>query len=126
METPRPRLPDTDIVVIVRNPSLRDSSTLLFILVYQRFRPALNVSYALDYQMSELDPFGYHLTNLLLHSANVVLLFLLLSSLVRVRFGDDAHGALRGRAVAAFSAALLAVHPMTTEAVGGIGAFDNC
>src|SRR5215212_4094748 len=40
-------------------------------------RPILMLSYAINYAIGELDPFVYHLTNLLLHVLNVLLLFYL-------------------------------------------------
>lgn len=39
------------------------------------YRPLARASYALDYQIFGLRPWGYHLENLLLHLANVLLLF---------------------------------------------------
>ena len=53
-------------------------------------------------------PFGFHVTNVLLHMLNVVLLFQLARRFARI-------------GLAAFAAAaLFAVHPMMTEAVGYI------
>jgi tetratricopeptide (TPR) repeat protein len=67
----------------------------------------VNVSYALDYHFWQLEPLGYHLTNTLLHSLNALLFFLLCVRLPK------ANGA-----VAALAAALFAVHPLASEAVG--------
>src|SRR5262245_30415147 len=102
-----------DHAMVVGNPSLGDLANPLFVLVYQPFRPLVNVSYALDYALWGLEPFGYHLTGLLLHALNVALLSRLLA-------GMGAAGA--GRGVAAFAAALFAVHPLGTETVGYVAA----
>src|SRR3990172_2364776 len=107
--------------MVADNPSLRDLSNPLFVLVFQPFRPAVTLSYALDYAIWGLDPFGYHLTNLLLHCLNVALLFRLIAGIPGTEASSPRRAAsLRppGRGVAALAAALFAVHPMGTESVG--------
>src|SRR5574337_1595349 len=46
------------------------------------YRPSITLSYFADYSLWRLNPIGYHLTNLLLHSLNSVLLFFLLIRLL--------------------------------------------
>lgn len=108
-----------DRTEILENPSIRGLGDVGLILRHNVTRPVVNLSYAVDYAVWELNRFGYHVTNLLLHLGNVVLLF----ALVR-RFARDleerhhaAHG-LATTATAFTAAALFAVHPMLTEAVG--------
>ena len=72
------------------------------------YRPVVTLSYFIDYYLWGLKPFGYHLTNLLLHSVNVILFYLFTISL------------LRDRGVAFLAALLFAVHPVLTEAVNAI------
>ena len=48
------------------------------------YRPVVTVSYFIDYFFWQLNPLGYHLTNLLLHSLNSVLLFFLSTRLFSV------------------------------------------
>jgi Flp pilus assembly protein TadD len=70
--------------------------------------PLLWLSYMLDYQLYALNPAGYHASNVLLHLANAVLLFLILKRMT---------GALwRSAMVAAF----FAWHPMHVESVAWI------
>ena len=45
------------------------------------YRPVVTLSYFIDYFFWHLNPLGYHLTNLLLHSLNAVLLFFLFTSI---------------------------------------------
>jgi tetratricopeptide (TPR) repeat protein len=72
------------------------------------WHPLTWVSLQLDYELYGLDPRGYHLTNLLLHSANAVLLFWVLRRMT---------GAVwRSAIVAAF----FAVHPLHVESVAWI------
>jgi len=81
-------------------------------------RPFVNLSYAIDYARSGRDVFGYHVTNLVLHTANVLLLFLLVRQLVRSASHDSIGPDTDGADLPAFLAAsLFAVHPMMTEAV---------
>jgi tetratricopeptide (TPR) repeat protein len=69
--------------------------------------PMTWLTFALDYQIWGRHAFGYHLTNLLLHVANTVLVFFLVTRLVRVH----------SRPVAALTAALFGVHPLHVESV---------
>jgi tetratricopeptide (TPR) repeat protein len=79
--------------------------------------PLTWVSFGLDYLLWGMDPFGYHLTNQVLHAANAVLFFL-----IAVRLLGLAMPALRadslGLRLAALAAALLfSVHPLRVESV---------
>jgi protein O-mannosyl-transferase len=69
------------------------------------WHPLTWVSHILDYQLYGPKPAGHHLTSLLLHAANSVLLFLLLNRLT---------GALWP---SAFVAAMFALHPLRVESV---------
>jgi len=117
---------------IVANPSLVDPSNFRFVLVHMPFRPVVNVSYAFDRFVWGYRPFGFHLTNVALHAAVSVLLFVFL----RIALADawlrlKQSGRLRDAAddervrslqhwVAAAAAAVFTVHPLMTEAVGYI------
>lgn len=47
----------------------------------QIYRPMAYLTYMIDFQLWELDPFGYHLSSLLFHLINVVLVFKIIKSL---------------------------------------------
>ncbi len=47
------------------------------------YHPLTMLSLALDYQISQVNPFTFHLTNLLLHSGNAVLVFLVFFALTK-------------------------------------------
>jgi hypothetical protein len=97
-----------DYHTVVENPSTADVTNIRAVVMGALTRPIVNLSYAVDRALWGSQPFGFHLTNLLLHALNVFLLF----HLAR-RFDRSA--------LAAFGAAsLFAVHPMMTEAVGYI------
>jgi tetratricopeptide (TPR) repeat protein len=75
---------------------------------YFMWHPLTSLSYVLEYQLFGLNPFWYHLTNLLLHTASVILLFWVLKRMT---------GALWP---SAFVAAVFAFHPLQVESVAWI------
>jgi hypothetical protein len=131
-----------DHLTVIENASIRNLADLRSIFLHDVFRPVVNLTYAVDYALWGLVPFGFHLTGLLLHAANVLLTFVLTRKLViesrPTRVGREPleaesdsgqvasdKGALSWRRTgshensAAFAAAAIyAVHPMMTQAVG--------
>ncbi len=74
------------------------------------------MSLGLDYVVWGMTPLGYHLTSILLHAANAVLVYYLARRLLRasrVTVGDDRLLA----AAAGFAAVVFAVHPLRVESV---------
>ncbi len=79
-------------------------------------RPFLMFTFWINNQLSGLDPWSYHATNILLHALNTVLLFLILRWLMeRVNLSR-----LGTRNLALFGAALFLVHPLQAESVAYI------
>ena len=69
------------------------------------YRPVRTASYAFDYALSGLEPWGYHLTNIVYHTLTAVIVYLTARSLFdRIR-------------PALLTALLFAVHPIQTDAV---------
>lgn len=68
-------------------------------------RPIRSASYAFDYALSGLEPWGYHLTNIAYHALSAIVVFLIAQSLFNQTIP------------ALFTALLFAVHPIQTEAV---------
>lgn len=107
---------------VVENPHIRGltAENLKHILTsrcYTSYYPVRSLTYAIDYQLWGLSPRGFKLTNGLLHLANALLVFWLV-----LRLAHDAPGAPSPRTwwdafLAAFSAALFAVHPVVVEPV---------
>jgi Flp pilus assembly protein TadD len=109
-----------DFHMVVDNPTLPHPFDLRRLVLYQVTRPVVNFSYAIDRAVWGPGPFGFHLTNVLLHTANVALLFVLARLLARDRVRRKRANAPNPDVVAGIAAALFAVHPMMTEAVGYI------
>ena len=106
-----------DIPLIVTNLHIRDIGYIprLFTeniyhqdMIGRFYRPVLMAAFALDYKSWGLEPFGYHLTNFLLHLANAVLIF----NIVLLIFGR--------RSLAFLTALFFVLHPVQTEAVAYI------
>ena len=77
------------------------------------WHPLTWLSHMLDYQLFGLNPAGHHLTNLLLHLANVLLLFGVLHQMT---------GAVWRSALVA---ALFALHPLNVESVAWVAERKN-
>lgn len=69
------------------------------------YRPVLSLSFLFDYSIWKLNPFGYHLTNTLLHIFNAILIYFLISSISN------------NKKMASITSLLFVVHPIHTEAV---------
>ncbi|HZL44458.1 MAG TPA: tetratricopeptide repeat protein [Verrucomicrobiae bacterium] len=72
------------------------------------WHPLTWMSHMLDCQLYGLNPAGHHLTNLLFHTANSILIFLLLRRMTGAQWRS------------AFVAALFALHPLHVESVAWV------
>ena len=94
------------------NPSYRGLSAShlrwMFTTLYGgHYQPLSWLTLGLDYTIWAMNPTGYHLTNLLLHAANALLVYRMIVALVP---GVGARAALAG-------ALLFAIHPLRVESV---------
>jgi protein O-mannosyl-transferase len=85
------------------------------------YQPLAWLLFEAQYVVWKLDPFGYHLTSLLLHAVNAVVLFVLTVSLL-VRCPDDSlrKSPWACSLGAGLATALFAVHPLRVEAVAWV------
>ena len=85
------------------------------------YYPIRSLSFAVDYQIWGLNPTGFKLTNGLVHLANVLLVFWLMERLFRHPvLSDGSPNTWREVSLAAFSAAIFAVHPVVVEPVAWV------
>src|SRR5213594_2199700 len=76
------------------------------------------VTFGLDYLLWGMNPFGYHLTNLVLHTANAVLFYFLTSRLLSLALPvPSAPVDLRLAVSAGFGTLFFAIHPLRVESV---------
>lgn len=123
-----------DIDTIVNNVFIKDFSNLsgLFEKNYfalsgeTSYRPVVTFSYFIDYVLYGNKPWGYHLTNIILHAVNGVLLYLFLLYIMEpaaapVSCMERPFFTFFGPTNAPVAISLLFIsHPVLTEAVNGI------
>jgi len=106
-----------DEFTIVNNTLIKNFSNIskLFTKEYfstsgeMSYRPVVTFTYFLDYAIYGIKPWGYHLTNLLLHAMNGVILYIFLTLLI------THHSSL-----ITLISLLFITHPVLTEAVNAI------
>src|SRR5579872_3971465 len=80
--------------------------------------PLAWTTFGVDYTLWKLNPFGYHLTNIVFHALNAGLFFLLTLTVLRLSLPKEI---CRGQgsliAGSAFSALVFALHPLRVESV---------
>jgi tetratricopeptide (TPR) repeat protein len=116
---------DDDTVVLANEPKLGFSARQLAWMAghvgHGHWQPLTWFSFAVDRALWGMDPRGFHLTNLVLHGAAVVLAFALGRALLAaVRPPADAAGQAAVDAGAAIGALLFAIHPLRVESVAWV------
>jgi tetratricopeptide (TPR) repeat protein len=112
-----------DIGKVLHNPKLLDPLGYLAAFRGEGYseettRLIPNLTFSLNYALFGWNSFGYHLTNLLFHLANIWLLALLGQAVLR-RLGQKAG------VIPLLAAAIFAVHPLNSEAVNYCNARPN-
>jgi len=102
-----------DETLILNNPVIRNTnsvSSLFNLSLYdspKTYRPMQVLSYMIDYKIWGLNAFGFHLSNIILHSLNCILIYFILAALSTAGIGFAA-------------GALFAVHPINASVVAYI------
>ena len=101
-----------DIGNIVRNKSVTGFSIkdIFTTSVYYSYNPITFLSYALEYRLWGMNAGWFHLTNILLHLVNIILVYRLIFILVKEK------------SISLISAALFAFHPMHSDVIGWLSA----
>ncbi|MDD3052864.1 MAG: hypothetical protein PHG84_00500 [Endomicrobiaceae bacterium] len=102
-----------DPVMIVENPyitnlSLSNIKTICTESYYKLYHPLVTLSYAVEYSFFKLDPYIYHLDNILIHLFNTLLVFLILRKLSKSFM------------ISYIVSLLFAIHPVHVEAVAWV------
>ncbi|HHT9107554.1 MAG TPA: tetratricopeptide repeat protein [Candidatus Wunengus sp. YC63] len=106
-----------DFRVITNNPYIKDWKYFPTLFNHDYFkisgelsyRPLVTASYFTDYAIWGLNSFGFHLTNLILHTLNTFIVYLLLSKITR-NFN-----------LTVISCLIFSIHPILTETVNSVG-----
>ena len=91
-----------DIYLISANKQIQ---SLNLPLLLSSYRPIRDISYAIDFALWGENPFGYHLSSMLIHAVNVLLVFSLARQLTKDLLS------------ATLTALIFAVHPIQTDSV---------
>ena len=100
---------------IISNPELREHSGSSFLKLISTpyvnaYTPISQVTYWLNYQITQLNPASYHFTDLLLHLIAIILFYRFVQLLTKDRMS------------AFFAAAIFAIHPIQVETVAWVSA----
>jgi tetratricopeptide (TPR) repeat protein len=112
-----------DVENLVNNPHYRGLSGPQLRWMWSSARlghyiPVTWMTLGLDYVLWQMDPSGYHLTNLLLHAANAAVFYLIALRLLGAAL--PSLGATPRRIGSVFAALLFAVHPLRVESVAWV------
>ena len=129
-----------DIFLVRRNLLIRSPLFCLEVFRHTLFdnesnfyRPTQTLTFLANYWVWGLDPFGYHLTSILIHAANAFLLFLVLRGVLAAllpppadQLADGPAAGCRVRSMALALALIWAVHPVHSAAVAYVaGSADS-
>jgi tetratricopeptide (TPR) repeat protein len=117
-----------EVGLVLKNPLIRDLSNIPEVFsgdIWKftgyvggsYYRPVVHLIYMADYHIFGLNPWGYHLSKLLLHAGSTLLVFLIASTIIKrhMNGGSDTEAP---QFYIPFAAALLfAIHPVHTECV---------
>lgn len=90
---------------------------------FGHYIPLTRLTWSLNWALGGMDPWGYHLVNVLLHAANAVLFYFVARRLLAAGIADGAQAGRRGPdlcAAAAVAALVFGVHPLRVEPVAWI------
>ncbi|KAF0697728.1 Aste57867_11614 [Aphanomyces stellatus] len=86
---------------------------------HKSFRPFTVLTFRLNYALSGFDPWGYHMTNVLLHVASSVLVVVSGRAVCTYHDSTEKHGSTLRRAPV-FAGLIFAVHPIHCDSVASI------
>ena len=107
--------PSDDLFLVVQNLAIRGPTFQNIKTVFSTYDPELYipltfVSYQIDYLVGGLNPSIFHLSNILIHSLNSILIFWIFFRITK------------HRTAAFFASLIFAIHPINTESVVWISA----
>jgi protein O-mannosyl-transferase len=92
-------------------------------VLFGHYVPFTRLTFGLNYVLGGMNPWGYHLLNVLLHGVNTALFYVVARRLLRAAHGagqGNAGGDFEISAAAALAAVLFGIHPLRVEPVAWI------
>jgi tetratricopeptide (TPR) repeat protein len=104
-----------DFVMVTENPDITSLSFsnikhIFTSFQYKLYHPIVTLSYAVEYYFCKINPYLYHVDNIILHVLNTLILFFIVNNISKRFF------------VAYIVALLFAIHPVHVEAVAWVTA----
>lgn len=116
-----------DPAFIINNTVIRNFDSHLFAWSFETIAPFSGIwipltwiSFAVDYQLWGLNPFGYHLINIVLHSANVMVLVLIADCLCRRTFLENKTPPGLINVSLILAGVFWGIHPLRVESVAWV------
>ncbi|MDO8141650.1 MAG: hypothetical protein Q6358_09135, partial [Candidatus Brocadiales bacterium] len=115
-----------DTSTIVENRLIKDWGNFLTLFTHDYFklsgeltyRPIVTLSYFIDYSLWHMNPMGYHLVNVVLHTINAILVYFLVLLLLRqYNKTQESHNQISNVGLALLTCMLFTVHPIVSEVV---------
>ena len=108
-----------DVHSIFQNSYIRDITKFTDLGYWLNFynRAPAQFTLALNYKYGELDVFGYHVVNLIIHILSSVFVFVLTGLLIGSRSIKQLYIINNKKAIQLFTAMIFAVHPIQTQSV---------
>ena len=120
-----------DDVNFLNNPEYRGLGWNQLVWMFTTFhmslyRPVTWVTFGMDYLLWGMEPFGYHLTSLVIHVANAVVFYRIARRLIGFAFeGAQESEMILLEISAGFAALLFSIHPLRVEAVVWLSARND-
>ena len=106
-----------DQISILGNPAIKDVGNLKAIFLFSPTRFFTYGTFALNYYFTELNVFGYHIINLIIHICASLLVMWFVTLTFATPAAKDTRPAAHKKSLAFLAALLFAVHPVQTQAV---------
>ncbi|MFA7402507.1 MAG: hypothetical protein WC007_00830, partial [Pelobacteraceae bacterium] len=117
------RMDDTEYVVenlIIRNFDRAFFDWAFTTAPLDLWMPLTWLSFAMEYHFWKLNPFGYHLTNIVLHAVNVGLVVLVADRVLKEQGGAGERGKWQYPAILLLAGLLWGLHPLRVESVAWV------
>lgn len=106
-----------DYDFVVNNSAIKNPSTLLLMLSAPGRKTFAFLSFAFNYFVGGLNPFGYHLVNLMIHIINAFLLYISVSYILKTPRMRTLAMSKDKYSIPVFAALIFLAHPLQTESV---------
>jgi len=110
---------------VLNNPLIRNLDPATLVSVFTRshlgwWMPLTWISLAIDYRIWGVNPLGYHLTNILLHAVNVVLVVLIADRVARRCWDSPVQSGRSYALLLIFAGLFFGIHPLRVESVAWV------